>query len=788
MAFTKITEADLQNKGVIGLPDTPGLSTTEMQEKFDEIALDVLYPKHNGLIDELALQSAASNIGAVDVNNEASTVQAELNKIKQGGYTKSETDQLLANKQDTEVGKGLSQNDFTNAYKDKLNGIEDNANNYVLPKGTQSTLGGVMGDGTTFTIDSNGVGHAVGGGGGGTSDYSALINKPSINHVELLGDKDGSEFGFLSPIITITSDAGSTVKIKKGATEITATQKTTTTWEAIPTSYGTWTVISSLAGADDATGTVEVDTVKTYATTVQHISATITVTYPSGATCKCSKGATEYIATSNPQTFTVRALGVWDIEVTYNGIVKTTTATISADGDSQSVTVEYASIVVTYDNNFKGTTISCSSGTTVYTKTAPSDASTVTFTIPTTGTWEVRGEVSGTQYTKSVTVSSYTSYSTSLAVFHATVTITFPYDKGAVCTLSDGTTTLTATTSPMAFSVPNTGTWTARSTLDGLTGVQNFNITTDGQTESYTFSVGTIELIYDNEFRGLSITCEKGVATITKTAPSTGNTMYFYPPTTGEWDISGTYSGTAYTTSATVSSLSTPVTAQLKVQVQKTITLYSAVEDLVTYTDINGHTVTEQFAENASSKSITVLIPNGGSASITFTSSVAKNPDNLSNYYSKTVSISSDTTSVFLMPSSDKVLYWWGYEGSNLEDCTSANGWSRTSLTLTAPTHNKNDVSCSTTSTTFSGIGTKNAISGSKIYMLGKYTTKPSSWSSGCLLLGYSNKSMTGSATVNVDNFGTSITKGESALPSNTYILGCTYSTSSCNIYALWYE
>ena len=33
------------------------------------------------------------------------------------------------------------------------------------------------------------------GGGGGTSDYNQLTNKPSINGVELDGDKDSSEIG-----------------------------------------------------------------------------------------------------------------------------------------------------------------------------------------------------------------------------------------------------------------------------------------------------------------------------------------------------------------------------------------------------------------------------------------------------------------------------------------------------------------------------------------------------------------------------------------------------------------
>ena len=53
MDFTKITEEDLLNKGVFGLPDTPDLSTQDMQEKFDEISKDVIIPKINALIDEL---------------------------------------------------------------------------------------------------------------------------------------------------------------------------------------------------------------------------------------------------------------------------------------------------------------------------------------------------------------------------------------------------------------------------------------------------------------------------------------------------------------------------------------------------------------------------------------------------------------------------------------------------------------------------------------------------------------------------------------------------------------
>ncbi len=73
MAFTRIDKADYNGKGVIGLPDAPQLSTNAMQEKFEEISLDVIIPKHNTLIDELESATGASNIGTKNGN-----VQSEI--------------------------------------------------------------------------------------------------------------------------------------------------------------------------------------------------------------------------------------------------------------------------------------------------------------------------------------------------------------------------------------------------------------------------------------------------------------------------------------------------------------------------------------------------------------------------------------------------------------------------------------------------------------------------------------------------------------------------------------
>lgn len=104
MAFTKITDEDLLNKGVIGLPDTPGLSTSEMQAKFEQTAREVIVPKFNHLVDDLSNPSAASQIGA---NGKNRTVQGHIDNLENphnvtaaqvGAYTKSQTDAAISNR------------------------------------------------------------------------------------------------------------------------------------------------------------------------------------------------------------------------------------------------------------------------------------------------------------------------------------------------------------------------------------------------------------------------------------------------------------------------------------------------------------------------------------------------------------------------------------------------------------------------------------------------------------------------------------------------------------------
>ena len=395
---------------------------------------------------------------------------------------------------------------------------------------------------------------------------------------------------------------------------------------------------------------------------------------------------------------------------------------------------------------------------------------------------------SGTTST-SLNIPYFGNYTAVLSSFSASITVTYP--NTASCTCTGNGESYTASGSPYTFTVHGVATYTITTTLDGVTKTDTVIITTDGQTESVTVEYGTINLTYADDFRGQTVNCVNGGTTITKTAPSSGNTMVFYPPTTGTWTISANVGGTSYSTDATITSLGIAISASLQAAIDITITIYSATEDTVTFTDAAGVAHSEVFATGQSSKSVTLKINPSGS-SITFTSAIAKDPSALSSSYAKTIALTSATTDIYIMP--DNALYWYGWIDSNFEEVNTTNGWAFTGGTVNTwitPTYNTNDIAISVSALrTFSGIGGKNAISGTA-HLVGK--------------------------AVNVDTYGIRFydaatktipdyTAGETSLISDTSVAHYTRSVSakyisvtsyaggstghnrSGNIYALWYD
>ena len=428
-------------------------------------------------------------------------------------------------------------------------------------------------------------------------------------------------------------------------------------------------------------------------------------------------------------------------------------------------------LVTTSESTLYGQTVTLSDGTTTLTGTF-SNAGECEFTgVMMVGTLTA---TSGTAST-SINVPYFGVYSIILSLFSATITATFP--SGATCTCVGNGETYTASTSPHTFTVHGAATYRVTATIDGQSKYDDVVISTDGQTASITIEYGTINVTYDNAFRGTSITCVQGGTTITKTAPSGANTMTFYPPTTGNWVISGTVSGTPYSKTANVTSLSTSVSVSLETvpdgktttptdDIEKWLqcgqitgksytTLSQVLDDAETYerllsdsnacdymarsttwasticadadammrlgkydyacyvlrqnntwnTAINNSSYSSYIPANPTGQTDIIVTAHGGDTvyymdngspvtlttadsdtgigtvdwsdlpkgAITLYSSTAKNPNNLTADYSKTVYITENTTQIYLMP--DNALYWWGYETSDIEDMNTTNGW-----------------------------------------------------------------------------------------------------------------
>ena len=173
----------------------------------------------------------------------------------------------------------------------------------------------------------------------------------------------------------------------------------------------------------------------------------------------------------------------------------------------------------------------------------------------------------------------------------------------------------------------------------------------------------------------------------------------------------------------------------------------------------------------------------------TLYSSVAKDPTNLSNDYSKSIRITKTsygcTTEAYLVPDTIKMLYWYGIKDSNLEDCTSENGWTPYSgMQWVLSTYNTNNVTLPGGTNKVNGIGTKNAVSASKLHIV--YQNKGTN-----VNYFYYNvnaaKAWSGGSQISLTS--TSLTYDTPSITSEiNYLALDTTATGRADVYAFWYE
>ena len=169
MAFTKITNADFNDRGALAMPNRPSetMSAQAIKTQFDSPSRQVMAPAYNRLIDELEAPEGAASIGAsAPTGRTGQTVQAVINSVSTGLATvESEISEVVAES-------------HTHANKDVLDKF--------------SEVGGKA---------------YYNGSPLGNENYETLSNLPKINNVTLTGNKTSSDLGIPTALADLTSDS-----------------------------------------------------------------------------------------------------------------------------------------------------------------------------------------------------------------------------------------------------------------------------------------------------------------------------------------------------------------------------------------------------------------------------------------------------------------------------------------------------------------------------------------------------------------------------------------------------
>ena len=332
--------------------------------------------------------------------------------------------------------------------------------------------------------------------------------------------------------------------------------------------------------------------------------------------------------------------------------------------------------VTTPDASLYGDTLTLSDGTTTLTTVFDSSGNAEFNGVMMTGTLTLTtGSI-----TRQIEVPYFGNYSQVISLWSATIAITTDSVDlyGETVTVKDslnqtvGTATISAQGTASVM-VSATGTYTVYcSTLTPEA------VVVSAQTTYFvTFHLWTATLSISTTstaLYGKTVSIKKGGTTVGTTAFSSGGSASYRVHEIGIYTAECTYSGDTYYSDAV--SVSAETTYPMSIDIitvetyEITATIYGSVGDTITYTDDNGQqTVTTDSTGKAENVSITITQTTAGvDPSITFTSSIAKDPTDLTADYSKAVTITENMTEIYVMP--DATVYWYG----NNDNCPIGGG------------------------------------------------------------------------------------------------------------------
>lgn len=388
----------------------------------------------------------------------------------------------------------------------------------------------------------------------------------------------------------------------------------------------------------------------------------------------------------------------------------TTNVTITGGSGGSTITV------TTIETTLYGETVTITDGTSTFTGVFDNSGVCVIDGVTVTGALTVSSGAAS----RTLNVPYFGNYTVALSFWAATINVSTDPDVVSAIVKKDGVQidTISFSAGSGVYIADSTGAYTFTATVGGI----DFTSPTVNVTQQTTYS--TIIDIFNatlsistssSELYGKTITIKKGSTVVGTTAFSAQGSASYTVHETGTY----TCECEGYSGSATVSAeTSYNVTIDTIITYHLTVDIYSAASDTLSYTDDNGaQTVTTDATGKAAGVSITITQPSVGvDPTITFTSSIAKNPNNLSNNYSRSITITEGTSEIYVMP--DHALYWYGYNGG-VEAESNAAGWTvASSYPFIAPTFNTNSIRIASTTARSSGVGSSQQLQINKGYCI----------------------------------------------------------------------
>ena len=226
----------------------------------------------------------------------------------------------------------------------------------------------------------------------GTGTYTLKIqNGDTVSSAELNITEAGYihfvELDFFTAQIAVTYPVGAVCTCSNGTTTFTA-PNTSGSHTFTVSKAGTWT-ITAVGTYETKSANVNITTDKeTQNVTIKFFSATIDVTYPTGATCTCSNGSTTLTApnTSGSATFIVEKTGTWVVSIAAGTKYAEESVTVSETENARNIVLDFpkSTITVTYP---AGAVCTCAKGSTLL--GAPDTSGSVVFTVYEAGAWVV---------------------------------------------------------------------------------------------------------------------------------------------------------------------------------------------------------------------------------------------------------------------------------------------------------------------------------------------------------------------------------------------------------------